>query len=157
MNISLPKGPLLIAFILLIVMAITAIALLGIAVFLNAPTGKSMGAVLDIPKGMTAKGIAHMLREREIIRSELLFCLVSRSRGYSSRYKAGRFRIPREMRTADIARYLVETPPGPVDIRITVPEGYNIREIASILQKKAGVDSSSFVMFAMNSAIAESL
>ncbi|MHB9029508.1 MAG: endolytic transglycosylase MltG, partial [Candidatus Latescibacterota bacterium] len=49
------------------------------------------------------------------------------------------------------------TPPGPVDIRITVPEGYNIREIASILQKKAGVDSSSFVMFAMNTPIAESL
>jgi UPF0755 protein len=157
MNSILPKGPLLAAFILLTVIAVSAVAFLGIAVFLNAPTGKTAGAVLDIPKGATARGVAQMLREKEIIRSEFFFCLVSRANGYSSRFKAGRFRFPREMRTTDIARFLADTPPGPVDIRVTIPEGYNIREIASVLQKKAGVDSASFTMFAMSSSIAESL
>ncbi len=132
-------------------------AFVGALVLLNAPTGKSAKAAIEIKKGMTTRGIARMLREKGIIRSEFLFYFASRFRGYSTRYKAGRFTLPREMRTTEIARRLAETPPAPADIRVTIPEGKSIREIASILREKAAVDSSAFVMFAMNTALAESM
>ncbi len=153
----LPSGPIRYAVLGLAAFALAALAATGILISLDAPTGKTAGAVVDIPKGMTAAEIAHLLHDRGLIRSVTLFRIVARSNGYATRFKAGRYRLPREMRTAEVAQFLAETPPGPVDIRVTIPEGLSIREIASILRKTAGIDSAAFSMFASSSAIAETL
>lgn len=141
----------------LTLVALAAIVLLQIILSLNVPAPKSAGAVIDIQKGMNAGELAHMLKKKGYIRSAFLFRFVSKSKGYESRYRSGRYKIPRAMRTADLARYLAKTPPGPIDIRVTIPEGSNITEIASLFYRKAGVDSLAFAVLARDRATAKSL
>ncbi len=157
MNIILPKGPKFAVLVVLTAVAFTVVVFLEIITYLNSPTGTYAGAEIDISKGATTSEIAHVLRERQIIRSESLFYFVSRFKGYATGFKAGRYHIPPGMRTMEIARFLAETLPTPAGIKVTIPEGLTLWETASILQKKAGVDSSTFVTFAKSPVIAESL
>jgi UPF0755 protein len=137
--------------------ALAALILLQIVLSLNATAPKSAGAVIDIQKGMSAGEVAHMLKKKGYIRSVILFRFVSKSKGYESKFRSGRYKVPHAMRTADLARYLAQTPPGPIDIRVTIPEGSNIAEIASLFYRKARVDSAAFVLFARDRETARSM
>lgn len=136
---------------------LAGIVFLLFAAYLGTPPGRSRNAVIDIQEGMSSREIARMLRKEGVIRSAIHFRIVARAKGYAPKFRAGRYRLPRAMRTAGIARFLAETAPNPMESLITIPEGANIREIASILGRKAHVDSAEFVALAMNPAVAESL
>lgn len=139
------------------VAALIVFVTLLLVLSLNAPVSKTAGATIDIQKGMSAGEVAHMLKKKGYIRSAVLFRIVSKSKGYESRFRSGRYKIPRAMRTAELARYIAVTAPGPIDIRVTIPEGSNISEIASLFFRKAKVDSQAFVFFARDRETAKSL
>lgn len=136
--------------------ALTVIMFL-VGMVLDSPARNSGGAVIDIRKGMNAGEIADLLKKKGIIRSAFLFRAVSCVEGYEGRYRFGRYTIPRKMRTFALARFMAETVPGPFDIKVTIPEGLNIWETASLFFRKAKVDSAAFVRFARNHAAAESM
>ena len=66
------------------------------------------------------------------------------------KFKAGEHDVAGTMNVHEIARLLVQNPPSPPDIKITVFEGLNINETASILASVAKIDSSDFVRLAMD-------
>jgi len=133
------------------------IAVLGVIVLLDMPAPGIEVAEVNVAKGMTAGEIARMLERRGIIKSERFFRVVSRVEGYDRRIQAGRYIVPAGMRTTEIARFLAETVPRPFETRVTVTEGLTIAEIASLLERKAKVDSAAFASFAMSRAVAESM
>jgi len=123
----------------------------------NMPAGNKEGYTLDIKPGMSADEIADMLYNAGVVKSPLYFKVISKLRGYSRRYKAGTHELDGLLGTDEIALLLTQNPPGRPDIPVTLIEGLTIREIASILASKAGIDSAAFVDLAMDTCVAEQL
>ena len=140
-----------------IFLALLGAAIYGVFSYLNGPAGTKKGVAIEISTGMTSAEIAVMLKKKGLIGSALFFRAVAHKRGYDPKFRAGKYTLPRKMAASDLARYLVTTIPVPPDIKITVIEGLTIRETASILARKAGVDSVLFVKTAQSKASADSL
>ncbi|HDY88798.1 MAG TPA: endolytic transglycosylase MltG [bacterium] len=132
-------------------------AVLGLMKYFNSPTGKSDTVTLEISKGMTAGEIALMLHDKRIIRNVSYFKFVSKLHGYSMKFKAGKHVLSGKMNANEIARLLVQNPPVPPDINVTVFEGLNINETAAVLASAANIDSSDFVRLAMDKDIAQKM
>jgi len=122
--------------------------------YVNLPTGKADSYVIKISPGMTAGDIARILYDEGVIRSILYFKFVSKNNEFSKRFKAGKHVVAGTMNVHEIACLLIENPPSPPDIKVTVFEGLNINETASILDSVANIDSTDFVMLAKDKNVA---
>ena len=129
----------------------------GLFSALNRPVIEIGVDTVEISAGMSASDIALLLKEKQLIRSIVVFVAISRLTGYSRRFKAGKHPIDDGLSTWGIARLLTENPPIPPDIRVTVIEGLTIRETASVLMEQAGIDSAAFVALATDSSLAQQL
>jgi UPF0755 protein len=137
------------------------VLLLGAALaggaFLELPVRAGKPSEVTVAKGMTTAGIGRLLAGRGIIRSAQVFVAVARIKGYDGRMRAGVYTVPPGMRTSETARFFAETRPRPVEFKVTVAEGLNAREIASLLARRAGIDSLAFASLALGGAAPESL
>ena len=109
---------------------------------------------IEVEKGEGAGRIAEKLYESGVIRYPLLFTLWARITGSDKRIKAGRyeFRVPSRIR--DVLRKMVR---GEVlNIRVTIPEGVTICEVAQRFQYKAGMDSAEFMNLVRDSSLISS-
>ena len=105
------------------------------------PANQDMVAV-NIPAGTGTSGIAEILTENNLIRSEGVFKIQTRTRGFDGRYKAGEYSLSPSMSMADIMKILVA---GKADtIRFTIPEGYDIRRITEKLASEGLINADAF-------------
>ena len=125
--------------------------------WINRPRGEPHLYTVDITTGMDAESIGAVLKGEGLITSSLAFKYLSLFAGYSSKYKAGKHEIPGTLTMTEIAPILTEKPIVPPDIRVTVIEGMNISEIASLLREEVNVDSTEFVHVAKDSRVARNL
>ncbi|MDP2984180.1 MAG: endolytic transglycosylase MltG [Candidatus Latescibacter sp.] len=138
-------------------LALLGAALYGSYSYLDGAAGAAKGAVIEISTGMNSAEIALVLKKKGLIRSALFFRAIAHRRGYEPKFRAGKFILPRKMKTSELALYLVSATPIPPDIKVTVIEGLTVRETASILFRKAKVDSVLFVKTVLNKTTADSL
>ena len=88
---------------------------------------------IHIRPGMSFAQILELLEKSNVIRNPGLFRLQARFRGGAKNFQAGVYALKASMSPREIYRYLSE---GRVVQRtITIPEGYNIREIARTIQR----------------------
>ncbi len=94
------------------------------------------GAAIEvaIPPGASSAAIAATLAEKGIIRSPLAFRLVAMAQGVDKQLKPGSYLISPGLPLPAITRLLASG--KTIDIEFTVPEGYTVRQIASLLQQK---------------------
>ena len=123
---------------------------------MNRPTG-APETTIEIKSGMSAARIGTVLAEAEIIRSGLFFRLVADYYGYDNRLKAGGHPVDGRYTTLEIARRLTMNPPSPPDIVVTVPEGLNRWETASLLARIAGIDSAGVIDVCADSVLIHEL
>lgn len=123
----------------------------------NLPAGDNELYTVVIEPGMSAGEIAVILSDRGIVRSPLYFKAISKLRGYSKNFRAGRHELSGHLSADEIAMQLTQNPPGPPDIKVTVIEGLTIRETASVLASEADIDSIEFVTLAADKNIIEQL
>ncbi|OHW63002.1 putative aminodeoxychorismate lyase [Andreesenia angusta] len=100
---------------------------------------------VEIPSGYATPQIASLLSEKGLISDEKVFRLVSRVEGKDSGFKAGVYSLSKSMSLEEILSSLTE---GGMDIGVetfTVPEGYEVRQIADLLSEKGLVDREKFV------------
>jgi UPF0755 protein len=98
------------------------------------PYGPSAETFVDIPPGTGATAIATLLRKNGIIRSRYAFALLRLTR--NGTFKAGEYRFDHAVLPAEVYARLVQ---GDVYTQaLTIPEGYNIFDIA------AAVDDAGF-------------
>lgn len=99
------------------------------------PSGQGTVPVLiEFEQGAGFRQIANSLNEKGLIKDKTAFLLLARLRGSTKSAQAGKYEFSASMSPATILqkleRGLVMRHP------VTIPEGYNIRDIADLLEKR---------------------
>jgi len=95
---------------------------------------------------MNAKGIAHLLKEERLIKNGLTFRVLAKVKGVEDRLQAGEYELSSSL---NLSRILSKIEKGEVLAHpFTIPEGYNIRQIASVLEEKGLAEKERFVALA---------
>ncbi|HEX37372.1 MAG TPA: endolytic transglycosylase MltG [Candidatus Cloacimonetes bacterium] len=108
-----------------------------------------------IEKGTSAQYIAKELQRKQIIPSATLFLVVEKFLPSDRQLRYGKFNFAGWFSFMDVMHKL--TSGEVVTNRITIPEGYTIRRIASLLSKKELVDYSKFMSLCVDSVFIDSL
>ena len=89
-----------------------------------------------IPNHTNVAGISHILEDSGVIRSARIFQWYIRLTGNSAGLKAGTFRLSPSMTPGEITSVLHKGGAASNANRLTVPEGWNIRQVGQLLIKK---------------------
>ncbi len=108
-----------------------------------------------IPQGATFGAIADTLMAHSLLRHREWFLFLGKITGKESRMHAGMFAVPRGLNSWQVLVYL-ETAKN-VLLKVTIPEGLRTERVATILQRKIGVDSARFVQLVRDSAFVRRL
>lgn len=96
----------------------------------------------NVPYGAGTRQIADNLVDAGVIRSRLVFRVVSKIYGYDGRYQAGMHIISKDYSYAQIMNALSAKS---VCVRVTIPEGSCYRQIVDILVSKGVVNEQEFI------------
>ena len=99
-----------------------------------------------IPKGSSPYKISKILKDSKIITSQNLFLTLIKFYGYSSQLKAGLY----EFHTKDSLNTIINKIKDgkSINIKITVPEGFNIKQIAEVLAEHNICNKEKFIELA---------
>ena len=92
---------------------------------------ESTAEVVYIKYGWLTDDIAEMLKEKGFINNITVYKIVSKYEGYDGRYKTGSHILSKGMELTDIMKVLSSEPET---VKITFPEGFNIKKIAARLE-----------------------
>jgi UPF0755 protein len=120
---------------------------LGLGLFLVTPGEKSgEEEVFVVREGLPLREISTELQDRGLIKHRSLFMLWARVMGYSRQIKAGEYALSPTMSPAEILEKLrkgrIMTHP------VTIPEGFNMEQIALLLEEKGLVKNEAFLALA---------
>jgi UPF0755 protein len=105
---------------------------------------------VQLQRGKSVAGIAEALAQSGVIRSALAFQFYVRWHGAGSSLRAGRYTLSGSMSLARIVRILEQGPghDGADRLRVTVPEGFTLAQIADALEAKGVCEAEAFRQFA---------
>ena len=110
---------------------------------------------IHIKPGQGLKTVSNTLKHEKIITSSLLFRLLARISQVDKKIQAGEFLLTGAMSPKELLEIMTS---GKVKLyKLTVPEGYNIKEIAAVVEKKGFCDQNSFVALAYDKKIINDL
>lgn len=115
----------------IIFLAIVTIIFSFYGFFIKAPNSFPVKKIIKIDRTLTAEEIGKMLKDSNIIQSPLLFKILSREKA-----KAGEYYFENKINIFDLINRLKNGEGGIPMIKITIPEGSNNEQIASILFSK---------------------
>ena len=111
--------------------------------------------IINIPKGSDLKTVSSILKRDGFIKDTMTFNLLAKYKSVEGNLKAGEYQLSLDMPPLQILNLILE---GKVyQYPVTIPEGYNIFEIASLLNKKELADRKKFLLSAFNSNFTKSL
>ena len=141
---------------LLIFIALAGGALLELFSFAAAPCSTATTEQsVTIPPGQGLKATAVDLHDRGIIRNAFKFNLYARIKGYDKKIKAGEYRLKPSYSPREIIEIMVS---GKVQLyKITIPEGYNLAQIADMMPAAGLGSANDFLAEANDSALIEEL
>lgn len=91
-------------------------------------TGETV--TITIPEGYGTEDIAKLLKENKLIRSVFSFKLTSKLEGFDGTYKQGTYEVDTGMTKRQIMK-LLQSGKVAENLKITIPEGYNVQQIAT--------------------------
>jgi UPF0755 protein len=111
--------------------------------FQTGASGPSRPVAVEIPMGATASDVGEILQGAGVVRSELAFRLAAGFHGVGSSLQAGRYDLRTNM-TVDQAISALEAGPLVETVTLTIPEGLEIKEVASRVGETLDIDAASF-------------
>ena len=106
--------------------------------------------IIDIRPGQTLNTTADILYRNNIIKSEMKFVLIARIKGYDKRLKAGEYLLSPSMTPLQLLDVMVR---GTVKLyKLTIPEGYNLFQIAELVEAANFGTRADFIQAATDSA-----
>lgn len=120
----------------------------GVAYLLFHSDGEKEVTDLIIRRGMSLGQVAHTLHKEQVIAyPEVFKHLLTLTQG-SSRVRAGEFRFKKSMRMIDALFVLYND--EPIVHQVTIPEGWTVRQVASILANAKLIDEQKFIGLALS-------
>jgi UPF0755 protein len=111
---------------------------------------------IKIQKGMSVKDISYLLKKEGLIRNELLFLILAKFFRAESALKAGTYKLGPSMNMLEIFKIIKSGEFIPC--YFTIPPGYTIPQIASLLKKKGIIkEREYFINLAYNEEFVNSL
>jgi UPF0755 protein len=108
-------------------------------------SGPRRPVTLTIPEGTSGSSIVSMLHDKGVVRCDLVDKFVLRREGVSDQFRAGTFNLTTNM-TLDQAIKVLTTPPHKaVTVRLTIPEGFRLTEIAARVHDVFGIPTKDFL------------
>ena len=129
--------------IVLSVLVASTMAAYGYIYINSAPGSLSEDVIVEIKRGSSFYAAANRLREKGVINSVRLFRIYAGLDGFQSKIKAGEYLVRPAMTAKEIAATLVKG--DVVSYKITIPEGYNLYQIADLLEEKGIVVKKAFI------------
>ena len=117
------------ALLLVLALGVDAVVFLALP-----PAFRGTETSVVVEKGSTFKEVVQVLDEEGLLRSPAKFSLMARILGVTERVQAGEYTLNTAMIPPVILRKLVTG--DVVKYRITIPEGYTVRQIAFRLEEK---------------------
>lgn len=122
---------------------LSAAGLVAWAWFEDRPLGSGEEAQFRIPPGEALSVTAQRLAEAGLVRNPVLFRLAVQWGAGDKSVPSGTFLVPRGLSARAAAAYFRD--PQPVQIRVTVPEGWTATKIAHLLEEKGVVAARDFL------------
>lgn len=124
--------------------------------FAHRPAGTDdTPAIIAVAPGETFDHLAATLAQQNIIASERRFRFLARLRGEDKRLKAGEYALVSSMTPVQVLDTLVNN--KVMLHRLTIPEGYNLHQIAAEIARLELADAGAFEALAANPAVAAAL
>lgn len=101
--------------------------------------------LVEIPTGSTANEIAKILKEKNLIKKTIAFTQVVRKEKLASSLKAGNYMLSRSMSSLDIAKKIAKGEIYIESTNVTIPEGFEFREIITKFAKEANLSEEKFL------------
>lgn len=99
---------------------------------------------ITVPAGASTAQIAGMLNDEGLIRHEMWFRLFSKLGGHDGRYLQGVFLVPEGAGYNKIFKVLKNSPVPQDVVKVTIPEGLELRQIADRLEEAGLIDRTAF-------------
>ncbi len=111
--------------------------------------------IIYIPPGTPFKKVAKILKQEGLIRTQIGFTLEAWRLGVLNKIKAGEYKLDPRNPPKKILRTLAE---GKVIIhKVTIPEGYNLWDIAALLEKEDLLSKQEFLTKAFDTKLLKKL
>jgi UPF0755 protein len=149
------KKTLLFIFIpIFLIVCATAGVIFELRIYANTPANlnTSQNVIVNVRPGQTLRNTADILQRENIIKSALKFILIARIKGLDKHLKAGEYLLSAAMPPRKILEIMVK---GAVNLhKLTVPEGFNIPQIADLVENAEFGSKSEFIKKATDSILA---
>ncbi len=116
---------------------------------------KAIPKVVFVPQGASFRWIALKLEDEGIIRDSGAFSFLARMKGAVNRVKAGEYELNTSMRPTEILDRLLKGISK--EYVVSIPEGYNMFQIASLMDKDGLVDKVEFLRLAQDKEFVKGL
>ena len=138
------KGLLFLGVFLVILMIGSAAIVTDLWLYANRATSENTDTVvIQVNAGQPFKIATDKLYTRGLIHSPFRFNLLARFKGYDKKLQAGEYLISGSMSPLDILEKLKK---GEVRLyKLTVPEGFNIYQIAELIEKTGFASKADFI------------
>jgi UPF0755 protein len=108
-------------------------------------SGPQDAVTFVVRDGQSGSGIVDGLHEQGVVRCGLVSKWLLRRSGVEGEFRAGTFELTTNM-TPDAAFEVLTTPPEPVPtVRLTIPEGYRLTQIAERVEEVLGIPPKRFM------------
>jgi UPF0755 protein len=135
-KIKLPWWPLKLTIFFLALAVLAGFFLFFVSYQILAPRSSNyFEKTFLIEKNQGLKEIAGHLAEAKIIRSKFWFMFYAFSRGWADNLQTGEYSLSPSMNIKEVARMLAFGEALPNQVRVTIPEGYNLKQIDELLAK----------------------
>ncbi len=114
-----------------------------VAAACNTPNGEAGTIRLTIPRGATLTAVAETLAAHDVIGSQRLFRLYARASGHQRAIQAGTYEFPETASMHQVLTTLVSG--GEVLVRLALPEGLMLEEVAQLVSQQIGIQPDSFL------------
>lgn len=113
----------------------------------NAEVNKNKDVVyVRVAPGMGSDAIGKMLVEKGVISSSTKFWIASKLNGADAKFRVGTFAMNKDMTAGEAISVLLNS--KTVAMRVTIPEGFNVKDIAKRLDEQGICDEKEFLKLA---------
>jgi UPF0755 protein len=107
--------------------------------------GQAVQKQVEIPQGATVRDIGRLLEENGLIHNSTIFAYYVQSKGVGNRLQAGTYNFRVGQTIDEMLESMVNGDAIVNSVRFTIPEGWNVEQIATALAEQKLVDKQKFL------------